>query len=338
MLPVPRTHALLGLLAGACLAGACGTSAGSQSGASGGSAGIPVSDPGTAGTTGAAGTTSATGAAGTTSATGAAGVVGAGGCGAGTLTTGERTVTLVHDGVTRNYILHVPSSYDGKKAVPLVLDIHGLTSNASQQEAISGWRSKADQQGFVVIWPNGLDSSWNGGSLCCGMSLTNHVDDEGFLRAVVAKTRADGCIDPKRVYATGLSNGGAMAHLLACRAADVFAATAPVSMGNGTMPCAPARPVSVIMYRGTMDPLVAYGGGFLPSAQADFDQWKMLDGCTGAATATNGVCQTYAGCKGGVEVTLCSIASGHVLYADAALAGAAVADVAWTAFARQPLP
>jgi polyhydroxybutyrate depolymerase len=131
------------------------------------------------------------------------------------------------------------------------------------------------------------------------MSLANHVDDEGFLRAVVAKTRADGCIDPKRVYATGLSNGGAMSHLLACRAADVFAATAPVSMGNGTVPCAPARPVSVIMFRGTADPLVPYAGGFIPGAQADFDQWKALDGCAGAPvpSATNGLCQTHAACR-----------------------------------------
>jgi len=93
---------------------------------------------------------------------------------------GERSETLTHDGVARNYMIHVPASYDGNAPVPLVLDIHGLTSNASQQAAISGWRAKADREGFVVIWPNGLDSSWNGGSLCCGMSLANHVDDEGF--------------------------------------------------------------------------------------------------------------------------------------------------------------
>jgi polyhydroxybutyrate depolymerase len=274
---------------------------------------------------------------------GAAGTTGAAGmtaeaCGNGTLARGERSVTIQHGGVARDYILHVPPRYDGQTPVPLVIDIHGLTSNASQQAALSGFRAKSDQHGFVVIWPNGLDSSWNGGSLCCGMSLQNKVDDEGFMRAIVAKTRADGCIDPKRVYATGLSNGGAMSHMLACRAADVFAATAPVSMGNGTIPCAPSRPISVIMFRGTMDPLVPHAGGFLPGAQADFDQWKGLDGCTGAPATANGVCQTYAACKAGVEVSLCSIVGGHILYPEAAAAGMPIADFAWAAFERQRLP
>jgi polyhydroxybutyrate depolymerase len=234
--------------------------------------------------------------------------------------------------------VHVPVSYDGRKPVPLLLDIHGLRSNAREQAAVSGWRAKSDRENFIVIHPNGLNSSWNGGDLCCGPSQINNVDDEGFLRMVVAKTRRDACIDPKRVYATGISNGGAMAHLLACRAADVFAATAPVSMGNGTVPCAPARPVSVVMYRGTNDRLVPYDGGRFPSAQADFDQWKALDGCTGTGTGGNGLCKTLNACKSGVEVTLCSIDAGHVLYAAAAAAGVSVPDVAWAAFQRQVLP
>src|SRR6185295_18438136 len=178
------------------------------------------------------------------------GTNGASDVGGNTCAVGERSVTLQHGGVARDYIIHVPASYDGETPVPLVIDIHGLTSNASQQEAFSGWKAKSDREGFVVIWPNGLNNSWNGGSLCCGASLMNQVDDVGFLRVVVARTHADGCIDPKRVYATGLSNGGAMSHLLACRAADVFAATAPVSMGNSTIPCTPSRPISVIMFRG----------------------------------------------------------------------------------------
>jgi polyhydroxybutyrate depolymerase len=251
---------------------------------------------------------------------------------------GDRTVTIQHGGVDRSYLVHVPASYDGSHPVPLVLDFHGLTSNASQQAAISGWGAKADQQGFIVVYPNGLDASWNAGSLCCGTSLANNVDDEGFVRDVVAHMRGDACIDAKRVYATGLSNGGAMSHYLACRAADVFAASAPVSMGNGTMPCEPSRPISVIMFRGTSDPLVPYAGGLFPSAQADFTQWSTLDACSGTPETTHGLCERAATCNAGVEVTLCSIASGHVLYADAVTQGAPVPDVAWEAFQRQTLP
>jgi polyhydroxybutyrate depolymerase len=166
----------------------------------------------------------------------------------------------------------------------------------------------------------------------------NGVDDEGFLRAVVAKVSQDGCVDPKRVYATGLSNGGAMAHLLACRAADLFAATAPVSMGNGTMPCQPSRPLSVIMFRGTSDLLVPYAGGMFPGAQADFEQWTQLDQCTGAPETTHGICNTNKQCAGGAEVTLCTINAGHVLYTQAAAQGAPVPDVVWEAFQRHTLP
>ncbi len=174
--------------------------------------------------------------------------------------------------------------------------------------------------------------------MSCGDSLANQVDDEGFIRAVVSRMRGDACIDARRVYVTGLSNGGAMSHLLACRAADVFAASAPVSMGNGTMPCQPSRPISVVMFRGTTDLLVPYDGGLFPSAQADFSQWQMLDGCSGSPETAHGVCQRASPCGGGVEVTLCTIEAGHVLYGNAAAQGAAVPDVVWEAFQRQTLP
>jgi polyhydroxybutyrate depolymerase len=245
---------------------------------------------------------------------------------------------LTHDGQQRTYLVHVPASYTGTTAVPLVLDIHGLTSSATAQKGLSGWVAKSDSEGFIVIHPNGLNASWNGGELCCGTSQRTGVDDVGFMRAIVAKLQQEACIDPKRVYATGLSNGGAMSHRLACEAADLFAATAPVSMGNGTRPCQPSRPISVTMFRGTSDTLVAYNGGLFPSAQADFDQWKGLSGCTGSPAAVHNVCQTYTGCGAGTEVTLCTINGGHVLYSAAAQQQAPVPDVVWEMFSRQRLP
>ncbi len=303
----------------------------SQRGSVGGAGGGALGVGGAGGVpTGAGGTATGTGggAGGTTQSCG----------GIGALAPGDTTVTLSHDGVDRTYIVHVPASYTGRTPVPLVVDLHGLTSNAAQQEALSGWREKADATGFIVIYPNGLNASWNGGSLCCGTSLANNVDDEGFLRAAVARMEQDACIDARRVYATGLSNGGAMAHLLACRAADIFAASAPVSMGNGTMPCQPSRPISVVMFRGTSDPLVPYNGGTFPSAQADFTQWSGLDSCSGQPSTTHGICSTNNICQAGVEVTLCTINAGHVLYAQAAAQGAPVPDVVWETFARHTLP
>jgi polyhydroxybutyrate depolymerase len=162
------------------------------------------------------------------------------------------------------------------------------------------------------------------------------VDDEGFIRAVVEAMKRDACVGPKRVYATGLSNGGAMSHLLACNAADVFAASAPVSMGNGTRPCQPTRPISVVMTRGTRDPLVSFDGGIFPSALEDLEQWRDLNGCQGEPVANGDLCQTYAECNAGVEVTLCALDAGHVLYSNAQ--NFSVPDFVWSAFEHQRLP
>ena len=253
------------------------------------------------------------------------------------LKSGDTTMSLQHDGRMRQYIVHVPPGYDGKTPVPLMFDFHGWQSAADREEGASGWREKADAVGFIMVYPIGLSASWNGGALCCGTSQSTGVDDEGFALAMVKKMQSDACIDPKRIYVGGISNGGAMTHLLACKHADVFAAAAPVSMGNGTTPCNPSRPISVVMIRGIMDELVAYNGGLFPSAQADFNMWKSLNGCTGSPMTTHTVCQTYTECKAGVEVTLCSLPNGmHNVYQDKA--ELSVADVAWEAFERQRLP
>jgi polyhydroxybutyrate depolymerase len=267
-------------------------------------------------------------------------------CAAPALPAGDQMKMLDHGGTQRQYTVHVPAKYDGSKAVPLVLDFHGWTSTPMEEEMGgsdmkgSGWATKSDSEGFIVVFPQGLDDSWNGGALCCGTSQSNGVDDEGFAIDIVKKMEQDACIDPKRVYVTGISNGGAMSHLLACKEAGIFAASAPVSMGNGTTPCMPSRPISVIMFRGQMDDLVPYnGGGALgfPSAMADFDMWKDIDGCSGMPMSTHQYCQTYTGCKAGTEVTLCSLPNaGHVVYDDKA--EISVPDVTWEAFQRQVLP
>jgi polyhydroxybutyrate depolymerase len=263
-------------------------------------------------------------------------------CTAGILRPGDSSVTIQHGGAARDYLLHVPASYTGKTRVPLLIDMHGSGQNATLQSMTSLWTRKADAMGFVVIYPNALNARWNAGT-CCSPSMEQNVDDLGFLRAVVEKTTTDGCIDRTRVYASGLSGGGLMAYRLACMAADMFAAIAPVSGADVTIPCTPSGPVSVASFRGLMDTTVPYDGGMplrwlWPSAKADFDQFSQLDRCTGPTTASHGVCQTKSQCAGGADVTLCSINGGHVLYAAAASEGAAVPDVAWEIFQRHSLP
>ncbi len=309
----------------------------------------PAGSDGSGGATGSGGNVGPAGSGGSVGPSGSGGAAADGGpgssdapqaaCAAGTLKPGQTTQMLTHAGAMRSYILHVPPQYDGKTRMPVVVDMHGLGQTAAGQPAQGGWNRKADAVGIVMIYPQGLNNSWNGGP-CCGPSQMMNVDDVGFLKAAVMRTAQDGCIDLKRVYASGLSNGGVMSHYLGCVAADFFAAVAPVSAGNRVMPCTPARPITVVNVRGRQDPGVVYNGNATwPSAMADFEKWSMLGGCTGTPTMSHGMlCQTRTQCSGGVEVTLCSIDGGHVLYAAAAAEMAAVPDVAWEAFARHTLP
>jgi polyhydroxybutyrate depolymerase len=126
-------------------------------------------------------------------------------------------------------------------------------------------------------------------------------------------------------------------------APDFFSGVAPGSGGNRVMPCTPARPISVVNFRGRQDPLVSYNGGIprmmnWPSAMADFEKWSTLGGCTGTPMTTHGICETRTPCADGVEVSLCSINGGHNPYGAATQQMASIPDVAWEAFARHSLP
>jgi polyhydroxybutyrate depolymerase len=273
-------------------------------------------------------------------------------CTASTLKPGNTTVMIQVGGDMRSYILHVPPKYDGKTRMPLVMNFHGKGGTA-QGSLGSAWIPKADAVGIVVMIPQGLYNSWNGGPAgcptlvcCCQPAQDHNVDDVAFVRAAVAKTAQDGCIDLKRVYAVGLSNGGIMSQWLACDAADLVAAIAPAS-GPNLGDCKPSRPITVVNYRGKQDSQVLYNGGMSmpgghvwPSAMADFTKWRNLDQCTDAPMPMpmHPLCQISSKCAGGVEVILCSPNAGHVLYDGAAAEMIAVPDVAWEVFQRHSLP
>lgn len=200
-------------------------------------------------------------------------------CPPAALAAGDHTIQVLHAGLKRTAVVHIPASVDLQALAPLVLNFHGLTSNAEQQVSFSGMNPKADAAGFIVVYPDGVQSSWNAGA-CCGAAIDQQIDDVGFVRALVAQLSNTLCIDERRIYATGFSNGGFMSHRLACEAADLVAAVAPVSAVNGMDSCTPSRPVPVMMFNGTLDPLVAYNGsGPFDSAEQTFIDWGTRDIC-----------------------------------------------------------
>jgi polyhydroxybutyrate depolymerase len=221
-------------------------------------------------------------------------------------------------GRPRVYHVHVPPKA-GAKRLPAVINIHGLGSNALEQEGLSRMSAVADREGFYVLSPEGLGvgQSFNAG-MCCGEALANKVDDVGYIRALLDDAAKDFAIDPRRVYATGMSNGGFMAHRLGCELSDRIAAIAPVAGVLGLTECRLQRPVSVLQFHGTMDPLVQYGGdgplATFPSVESVMAGWASRDGCgpkrelveqTGDVT-----CERFAGCPRGVDVELCRVDGG----------------------------
>ncbi len=215
---------------------------------------------------------------------------------------------------TRSFRLHVPPSYDANKPTSLIVNFHGLQSDAFQEEWISKMTSASDAQGFVVAYPVGIGHSFNAGR-CCGQATQDGVDDVAFTRALVARIEADACIDKKRVFATGLSNGGHMAYRLACEMADTFGAVASVAgvLSVTESACNPARPIPVLHFHGDADPIVPYDAGPTYGAPASMNAFKKKYGCanaSGTQAFQNGdaTCIAYDGCS--ADLQLCTIAGG----------------------------
>ena len=269
----------------------------------------PGSEPTSGGPTSGPGTTTTTGEPATTTGDDTTSTTGASLCDGGGLGPGDHTVTLEHGGLMRSALVHVPTDYDPQAPTPVVLNFHGFTQTAAGQQQLSGMNPVAEEHGFVVVYPEGVEYSWNAG-LCCGQAVLQDVDDVGFVRALVARLHEELCVDAKRVYAAGMSNGGYISHRLACEATDLIAAVAPVSATIVIDPCTPSRPIAVQMFNGTTDLLVPYNGGIYQSAPQSLADWVAHDNCSDEPDViTNGgvTCETYDECDAGVSVSLCTI-------------------------------
>ena len=266
----------------------------------------------------------------------------------GTVGTGTFEGTLTSSGLMRHYLLHVPPSYQGTLAVPLVLNFHGLNSNSKQQENLTGMSAKADRESFIVVYPDGLNGQWNTGPSANGQA------DLQFIHDLITSLESQYSIDPKRIYATGISNGGGMTNHLGCDLSDLIAAIAPdAGAYNFWQDCNPSRPVPVLAFHGLADNIIPYEGGkpkiMAPPIEEWASNWASINGCSPTPRKTTPVVTvtvyTWSGCQDNADVILYSLANhGHswpgsaVMPASITSQAVNATDLMWEFFKAHPMP
>jgi polyhydroxybutyrate depolymerase len=222
----------------------------------------------------------------------------------------------------RSFLVRLPPAYDAARPRAVVLLFHGGLGTGAQMEESSLMSPIADREGFIVAYPDGLNRSWNAGT-CCGPPAEQGIDDVGFVAALLDHLEAELCIDRRRIYAGGMSNGAMLSHRLGCDLATRIAAIAPVSGTNVASPCAPARRVAVMQIQGRDDKHVPWEGGAgcgiagvpFTSVPDTIAGWRQRNGCTAGPAALlveqgDGRCEREGACPPEGEVVLCTIAGG----------------------------
>jgi polyhydroxybutyrate depolymerase len=232
-----------------------------------------------------------------------------------TARTGTFDGNITSSAVTRHYLLHIPSSYQQSNPVSLIINFHGLGSNSKEEENLTGMSATADGEGFIVVYPDGLDKRWNAGLGAEGKA------DQQFVRDLIASLESQYSIDPKRIFGTGISNGGGMANRLGCDMADVIAAIAPDSGAyNFWQECHPSRPMPVLAFHGLDDNVVPYNGGTPKMMEPPIEEWVAdwvtRNGCSSVpsitAPADTVTMRTWSGCQNNADVILYTLADhGH---------------------------
>ncbi len=232
----------------------------------------------------------------------------------------------------RTYTLYLPSTFDSGEAMPLVFVLHGDMDTSRNMMALTRFNEVAEREGFIVIYPQGYNRSWNYGRQQPG-EIINRIDDVGFIEGLIDLLSENFNVDEERIFVTGLSLGGVMAHYLGCQLSDRLAAIAPVA---GTVPdnllddCPGGDAVSVLYIQGTMDAIMPWDGteiiiqgqsyGRQLSAPETVDFWLDFNSCatdsvpeTVASSSDDysGVTRTvYGECDNGAQVVFYAIEGG----------------------------
>jgi polyhydroxybutyrate depolymerase len=227
---------------------------------------------------------------------------------ASTIASAQVSSTISHNGITRDHITYVPTSYVQGTPAPLVFVMHGFTQSASAIMNATDFNALAELEGFIVAYPNGVDNGWNTNSPFPGGST---ADDVGYIGALRDTLIAEFSIDTTRIYACGFSAGGYMSHKLGCESPKCFAAIASVSgtINNGAVAaCAPQHTPGVLQIHGTSDFVVSYNGSIFSGlgVQEVLDLWTSNLACATPPVVTpyNATVeqQVYAPCNGSASV------------------------------------
>ncbi|MDX1918536.1 MAG: PHB depolymerase family esterase [Candidatus Caenarcaniphilales bacterium] len=245
------------------------------------------------------------------------------------------TEFLTVNGRQRSYIVHVPAICQSGKYVPLVFVLHGGGGKAQQIQRYTGFDQIADKGGFIVVYPNAIDGSWQDSST--RVKKYTGEDDVPFFQEMIRSLSSKYRIDKNRIYATGISNGGFMSQQLACRLSGQIAAVASVASTIGLQTfqnCYPSRPVGNLFIFGDADPLVSIDGkprvnalspgnnsGDIVSLNQAFQKWINLDGCIGQPASIPNINQSnyddtsvsstiYKNCRGAKSVSKILIHNG----------------------------
>lgn len=228
-------------------------------------------------------------------------------------------------GQTREYILHVPGSYDRNRPAPLVISMHGAMNWPSFQMALSQWNALADAEGFIVVYPAGTGGGPKTFTLDGLPSAGRRAPDIVFISELIDTIEAAYNIDPARIYANGLSNGGGMTYALSCTLADRIAAFGPLASAITRQldGCVNERPAPVIAFHGTADPVTPYGGGKVwiapnpfPSIPEWIATWARRNRCApepvDSVMRADVTRREYTGCAEAASVQLYTIqGAGH---------------------------
>ena len=184
--------------------------------------------------------------------------------------------SILHNGISRDYILYIPENLPTN--APLVVVSHGYTSSAKTMMSYSGMNKVADEEKFLVVYPQGTKDQRGNNFFNVGYEFhaSSKVDDLGFIKALVTKLTEDYQVNPNHIFATGMSNGGDLSYFLACYASDMFQAVAPIA---GTMmqttieTCKPQKGMPIFAVHGKADEVTYFDGDM-----ANRDKWGPYPG------------------------------------------------------------